>query len=558
MKTTLQYDHYFDYAEMKEGLLLLQKQHPSLMHLQEEALTHEGRSIFSVTISSGKDPALKPAFYMDACTHAGEVAGSMACMYFMDALLTNSHEEKIHKLLENNTVYIIPRISPDGTEEYLKTSSWVRSINHPYPKDQSDNHGLFTKDLDQDNRIGMMRIPSASGAWKKREDHPFLMRRRRPDDTEGEFFNIYQEGMMDAYDGAHISVARTLYGMDFNRNFPISWMPDAKQPGAGKYPLCETETKVMADFILAHRNICAVLTMHTSGGALLHPPGTHSENSADEEDMRMYKEIGSLADDVLKYPTCNLFDSYCVDPAHFDAGAFDDWCYLQNGIPAFTMEIWNIHEKAGCKPQWPVDRDKTEKQEAEEVEKIYAWLKNNASETITPWHPYDHPQFGMVELGGMDYKFSVQNPPKQFLQEELEKIFDFSFRYAKTLPHLVMEKPYITKAAEGIYRIEINLCNTGYMPTWLSNEAKALQEDRKIQISAEGCRIIEGTKEVDGLAGYFNINTFYSYGGNIMTVNHAPFVKKLSFLVEAKPGDHLTVTVSHERAGTVTSEVIID
>lgn len=558
MKTTLIYDHYYDYAEMKDGLLRLQEQYPSLMQMQEEAVTHEGRSIFSVTLSTGKDPEKKPAFYMDACTHAGEVAGSMACMYFIDVLLTNHEEIQIRNLLENNTIYVIPRISPDGTEEYLKTSSWVRSINHPYPKDQGDNHGLYTKDLDGDMRIGMMRIPSPSGAWKKREDHPFLMTRRRPDDTEGSFYNIYQEGMMDVYEGGHISVADNLYGMDFNRNFPVSWMPDAKQPGAGKYPLSEIETKVMADFILNHRNICAVLTMHTSGGALLHPPGTHSKNDADEEDMRMYEEIGALADDVLKYPTCNLFDSYCVDPAHFDAGAFDDWCYLNNSIPAFTMEIWNIHEKAGCKPQWPVDRDKSEKQEAEEIEMIYSWLNTNASETITPWHFFDHPQFGKVELGGIDYKFSVQNPPKQYLKEELEKIFDFSLRYAKTLPHLVFETPEVTKISDHIYRVEMNLCNIGYMPTWLTNEAKKLNENRKILISTEGCRVIEGTKEIEGLGGYFNIETFYGYGGNIMTVNHAPFVKKLSFLVEAKPGDHLTVTASHERAGMVTSEVIID
>ena len=123
MKTTLIYDHYYDYAEMKDGLLRLQEQYPSLMQMQEEAVTHEGRSIFSVTLSTGKDPEKKPAFYMDACTHAGEVAGSMACMYFIDVLLTNHEEIQIRNLLENNTIYVIPRISPDSTLRLISSST---------------------------------------------------------------------------------------------------------------------------------------------------------------------------------------------------------------------------------------------------------------------------------------------------------------------------------------------------------------------------------------------------------------------------------------------------
>ena len=43
-----------------------------------------------------------------------------------------------------------------------------------------------------------------------------------------------------------------------------------------------------------------------------------------------------------------------------------------------------------------------------------------------------------------------------------------------------------------------------------------------------------------------------------MTVNHAPFVKRLSFLVEGKSGDHLVITASNERAGTIKQEVTID
>jgi hypothetical protein len=315
---------------------------------------------------------------------------------------------------------------------------------------------------------------------------------------------------------------------------------------------------MMASFILSHNNVCAVLTMHTSGGALLHHPGTHSENNADEADMKMYKEIGALADDVLKYPTCNLFDSYCVDPAHFDAGAFDDWCYLNCGLPAFTMEIWNVHEKAGCDPQWPVNRNKTDADEAAENEKIIAWLQENAPETVIPWHAFSHPQLGEVEIGGIAYKFAAQNPPARFLEAELEKILDFSLKYAKVLPRMILKDITVKQEDEQVYRLETVIMNCGYLPTWLTNEARSLKLDRKIRIQLEGAEVISGPEETEGLGGFHNVETEYGYGGNIMTYNHEPAARRLTFIVRAAKGTSVKITASHDRGGICTKEVVID
>ncbi len=559
MKTRFSYDHYYDYAEMTGCLKELAEAYPGLMTLKEEAVTCEGRSVWSVTLSdkSGRPAEDKPAFYMDGNTHAGEISGSMACMRMIDHLLTNSDDPGIAGMLKGQTFYFIPRISPDGTDEYLHTANMVRSINRIYPADQSENKGLLAEDIDGNGKIVMMRVKSPSGVWKKLPGSDFMMTKREPDEKEGTFYNIYSEGMIRDFNGVNITMARPLFSMDFNRNFPISWMPDAKQPGAGEFPLSHIETKTMADFILRHRNICAVLTMHTSGGALLHPPGTHSEKNADPDDMRMYKEIGAMADRMLKYPTCNLFDSYCIDPKHFDAGAFDDWCYLTQGIPSFTMEIWNVDEKAGNPPKWPVRRDKTEKETEQECAKVFEWLKQNAPETVLPWKSFEHPQLGTVEIGGIDGKFATQNPPKKFLAEELEKILDFSMRFAAVLPDLRFSDVKVSRETEGVYRIETTLYNCGYLPTWLSNEAKSLKNDRVIHLSLEGAKVLSGPQQVKGLAGFHDIRTRYSYGNNIMTANHAPFEEKLVWLVQAETGEKIVLRAEHERAGKISAETVI-
>ena len=548
MKQTYRYDHYWHFDEMETFLKEMADQYPSLMKLETLAETKEGRAIYGVTLSEALRED-KPAFYMDGCTHAGEIAGSMACLYVIDTLLTSHEEEQIRNLLKNEVFYFIPRISPDGTEEYLNTGYSVRSINEVYPKDRKG--GLAAQDINGDNKILTMRQKEPYGAWKKLEGSDLLMKKREADDTEGDFYNVVSEGLLDEYDGVTLPIAPALYGMDYNRNFPVSWQPEGFQRGAGKTPLDHIETKTMADFIIDHKNICAVQTMHTSGGVLFNPPGTMPESKADQGDMKQYHEIGKLADHKLKYPMANLFDTFAEDEQHFDAGAFDDWCYLNQGIPALTIEVWDVQEKAGCENPWLKEGEPTEAEKQEELQKVEAWIRANAPEAIFDWTEFDHPQLGKVEIGGVDGKFTSQNPPAKFLAEELDKLLDFTLRFAKTVPSVHFGDVKVSKEAENVYRIDTSLYNSGYLSTWLTNRAKSLKADTPITLEASGCEVLSGDKEVNGLAGFTGVPSGYFYGGNIMTFAKNPAVAKLSWVVLGKEGDEVTLTARHDKTGTV-------
>ncbi|WP_075877010.1 M14 family metallopeptidase [Merdibacter massiliensis] len=557
MKTTFQYDHYYDYAELTACLQTLQETYPTIMKLESICVSEEGKNVWAVTLTDKTtgDAMDKPAYYMDGNHHAGEVTGSMACMHFIDAILTNHAEPSMAKLLAETTIYVIPKISPDGSDEYLHTANKLRSVNRPYPKAALDD-GLHAQDINEDGIIAMMRVKTPFGAWKKRDGDDFVMTKRLPDDQEGEFYNIYTEGTIVNFDGVNIKIGTEKWGLDFNRNYPFGWFIEARQPGAGKYPLSNPENKAVADFVIAHKNIGSVLTMHTTGGVLVYPPGTMPSKEASQEDMRMYKEIGVMATQEMHYPVVNIFDNFLQDTVNYSSGAFDDWCYHTQGIPAYTVELWNVKERAGCPQQWPIERDKSDAKKEEEFFKVTAWVKEHCPSGILPWTHCTHPQLGDVEIGGIDFKFTCQNCPPDYLLQEMEKTTAFALRHAKVLPKLIIDDVKVTQQSEDIFQIDAVIANKGYLPTYICEEAKKAQVNQPLEISLKNAEILTQSSTVEELAGFFNINTEYGYDG-IETGNNAPLMKKITWIVKGKKGQTVLLQVQSEKAGKVQKEIIL-
>ena len=62
--------------------------------------------------------------------------------------------------------------------------------------------------------------------------------------------------------------------------------------------------------------------------------------------------VGALGEEELGYKKMNIFDTFMKDQVNYSSGALDDWFYQNQGIPAYTMEFWNIAEKAGMPFDW--------------------------------------------------------------------------------------------------------------------------------------------------------------------------------------------------------------
>lgn len=558
MKTTFKYDHYFKYDEIKSNLEHFTKTYPNLCSVETICTTQKGRSVFAVTLSNG-DASKKPAYYIDGNTHAGEVTGSMAAMHTIDYLLTNyGTDEKITTILDRFAIYVIPRISPDGAEVYLSTPYSLRSVDRPYLTETQDK-GVYQEDIDGNGVIAMMRFKAPDGVWCIDENNPVGMKKRTPDMMDGEFYHVYTEGMIEG-DIDPLFPAKPLWGLDFNRNYPFGWFTENRQPGAGPYPLSNPENKAVVDFVIAHPNIGAVATHHTSGGIILYPPGTRPEKSAPKKDMKFFREIGEMGTEEMGYGLINIFDSFFEDQSEYSSGAFDDWCYQSRGIPAYTIELWDLETRAGCKPRWPADpTPRTLQDKVDDLGKVYNWIAQNYPEAIIEWKPFNHPQLGEIEIGGIDIKFTYQNCPKDYLLQEVEKTTRFTLRMACTLPRLEITKQ-VENIGEELYKIDVTVRNLGYLPTYLTDSLLDLQLDHALTVTLDGdMNIINGNKvtTIDKLEGYGCIPSSLGFYANITTQAYKPLKQTITYIVKAKPNTAITLTVQGAKTGTQQEEMTL-
>ncbi|MDO5120484.1 MAG: M14 family metallopeptidase [Erysipelotrichaceae bacterium] len=554
------YDHYFKYDEITTTLKQYAQEYPEYCRLSSIGTTPENREIWLIEIT---DPSTgtyedKPGFAVTANIHAGEVTGNCCAMYFLDTIFANLNEEPVASLLKKNTVYCIPRISPDGSELYLTTTTMLRSVPRYYPFEQP-MPGLQPEDLDGDGVIRQMRVKNPNGAFKINPDEPRMMIKRLPDDLEGDFYDVYSEGTILEYDpDEEITSAPALFGNDLNRNFPISWAPENRQRGAGSYALSNMEAASMAKFLEAHKNLCTVLHFHTMGGQYLYPPGYKSGKQAEQDDMQLYKAIGRMATEETGYVCWNVRDDYMGNRDGEILGLMDDFCYFAMGLINYTCETWDLDVRAGT-PHVSPRKDPTDEELIDQVAKRLKWIdEHNDGIGFKNWTKFDHPQLGEVEIGGFDYKNVIQNAPSKYIPQEVEKHTRFLLREMKTLPHLYFKNTKVTPLGGTHFKIETTIANSAYLPTYVTKEA--LKVGRAQEITAElcGASVTEGKakQKIGHLNGFWS-KAAYGWGLGGTTVKHAPAEKKLSWIVEGASGDTVTITCQCPRAGKAVETITL-
>ena len=562
MKSTYTYDRFYNYEEMTNILKDYEKSYPELFKLTSLATTKEGREIWLVEFTDLNTGNFceKPGYFLNGHIHAGEVTGTMCVMHFIDYMLTNIDDPSVKSLLANTTFYIIPRLSPDGAEYYLTNPGMLRSVNEMFPFSELQP-GVQPADLDGDGVIRKMLVPSPYGSWKKDKDDPRVIQRRRPNDIEGTFYNICVEGLIEDYDGFTIANAPPKFGIDLNRNFPLNWDTNNKQPGAGFHALDRIESRTLANFIVTHRNIVSTINFHTYSGVYLYPPASKSKKDANPFDMKLYERINKIVTETTGYKSVSIKDEFIGADKPKLSGSLDEFLYNGNGIFSYSIEAWDIWTRSGSELPFPDPFSKSDEQLEEFSRKIYKWADDNdIGSYIKEWTPFEHPQLGSVEIGGEDPKFFTQNPPPKFLTEEVERHTKFILQHALTMPKLVIRKVDIEPLGAGIYKVEAYVYNAGFMPTYGTKEYLNLNLAKEIEVELTGDSLsYESGKQlqkIGQLEGFSRASTSYSFFGIMSAAGEYP-EKKVTWVVKAKSGE-LKVTARSERAGMATATVRID
>ncbi len=557
----IRFDCFYRYDDLTAILQGWASEHSDLFRLESIGRSFEGREIWLCTVTNFETgpPDEKPALWIEASIHATELTGTVAATYLLNRLVTShGSDPRVTMALDTRVFYVVPRVNPDGAELALADDPrYPRSSARPYPwADQQD--GLVEHDVDGDGRILFMRIPDPNGTWKPAAEDARLMVPRDPFDTEdaGPFYRVLTEGTVQNWDGVTIKVAPPLWGLDMNRNFPMEWATEGKQRGAGPFPSSEPEIRAEMEAVVARPNITGSLHYHTFSGVHLRPYSAHPDDDFPTNDLRTYRLIGERGTELTGYPSVSVFHDFKYDLKDTISGAADDWMYDHRGVYAWTTEFWSPMRTAGITDyhliEWMRDHPLSDDL------KLLEWVDANltAGEGFIPWYPFDHPQFGPVELGGIDFLHYFGNPPPAFLVKEVAPHSDFALFHLLISPLLQFREVSATAVGDGAWRVRAVVENTGWLPTSVTEKAVERKVVRPLTLEIsfpEGATLASGEEKVEcgQLTGRALRRSLIWWGGDDATSDRA----KVEWVIEGPAGSEVTVTAKHERAGTVRQTV---
>lgn len=246
-------------------------------------------------------------------------------------------------VLDSMTVYIVPRLNPDGAAQNMNRLTMGHSGNSRTTDDDRDRMANEDgpDDLNGDGLITMMRrldppIEDPATHLADPEDARLNIK-PDPKDEQRASFTLWTEGVDDDDDG---QINEDGFGMvDLDANFMHRW-PE-HETHAGRYPLSEPESLALAKFVLSHDNIVMALTLGRHDNLINQPNSKDKDitgstpKAIDAEDAGLYKDAGELYTEATGFKTA---------PKEDIAGSFHAWLYAQRGIPSFAAVVWTRPE----------------------------------------------------------------------------------------------------------------------------------------------------------------------------------------------------------------------
>lgn len=516
---------YPNYDELTTTLEAWQAEFPQLLRVESAGKSYEGRDVWLVELTdTSTGPADdKPTMWLDANTHATELAGTPVCLLVLRTLAERfaAGEPAIVELLGRVAFVAIPRVNPDGAEHVLSTGVGIRSGTRSWP-DKPAAPGWVPSDMDGDGRVLQMRVKSPGGLWKEYADDPRMLvpRELQDTDTDGPFFHLYGEGKFEGdFDPDKLEVPPLRQGMDFNRNYPYGWRPEWVQKGAGEFPLSESETHAHVRAITSRPRISAALSYHTFCGALLRPFSDKPDTEMDPVDLNVFKAVGKRGTEITGYPCISVFHDFRYSDTDCISGAFDDWAYNHQGLLAYTVEIWNLAKQAG------VDAEKFAEfffkggRTSEQTAQIIEWCDNNAPEAFVDWYDFDHPQLGTVQIGGWSRLYGWRNPPEGYLADECARNAEYAIELARGLPRMSWVRLSAQAHGGGLYRIEAVVENIGFLPTCGTELGRKFVREVSAELHIDGeVELKQGDQRQD--LGHLD---------GISSLVHRPFVDSIHY-----------------------------
>jgi hypothetical protein len=220
-------DRYLNHGDLTTALRGLADQHRNLASLEALTRTDAGREVWLLTLGSRSGRALdeRPALLLVANLEGNHLIGSNAALETARHLLTGyGQDEEVTRLLEERTVYILPRMNPDGAELVWSMAGYELPYKpHPSAPDAGGmNVRERGRDLNGDGLVTLMRVRHPEGTLMPDPDESRLLREADRTRAERGMYRVFVEGIdtlnVDAY------VPHGTDGVNLNRNFPHEYL----------------------------------------------------------------------------------------------------------------------------------------------------------------------------------------------------------------------------------------------------------------------------------------------------------------------------------------------
>ncbi len=552
------FDRFLRYDEMVAWLEAKAKKYPSLLTLESYGTSYKGRPLVLATITNSSTGAAdtKPAHWIDANIHATEVTGGVAALFVIHYLLENSTSDRhVIEALATRTFYIAPRVNPDGVEDALQDSPlFHRSSVRPWPwRDGFRWPGLHVQDIDGDGTVRTMRLVDPDGAWIEHPTEPRVMIPVGPLGAEPGVtrYRLLDEGLIENFDGFTVPMPRDPAGLDLNRNFPAGW--GTQVLGSGDHPMSEPEVDALVRAVSARKNVCGYNAFHTSGGFLLRPSSTRADSTLPPFDLWAFNELAKVGTELTTYPSHSVYEDLTWDKSDTMSGAGDDWAYEHLGVFGWTTEFWDaIYHATG--DHSPTDIWYVGPTPAQELA-VCRWSDTHAPGSYSPWKKFDHPQLGSIEIGGADWFHLWTNAPSKMLRQEVAPHAKFAVYQALASPRIEIKLIEMQHRGDGMWSVRVGIANTGWLSTQVTSWADKHQIVLPLIASISGATVVEGSTraklgQLDGRVR-FRVSGDAKSDGTPDRVTH-------TWLVSGRPGDVVTVTAQHQRAGTTSASVVLE
>ncbi|MCU0914157.1 MAG: M14 family metallopeptidase [Planctomycetes bacterium] len=477
----------------------LARREPNVVRVRELAESREKRRAWLVEVGLGSDTdrPTRPALLVVAGIEGNDLAGPFTAVAWLERLTAQARTDPpVAEMLKKTTIYAVPCLNPDALERFF-ASPRVQLSGNNMPRD--DDHDGFVdedpgEDLNGDGAITQMRVEDREGEYIPDPNESRLLVKADPLQGERGAWKLLPEGIDNDRDKHWNEDGPG--GANFNRSFPYNYRYFA--PEVGLHPVGDDETRALADFIVSHPNIGIVLTYGAADNlrgtpkAAKSPGRSKPMEAVDERDMGYFEVMGKLYRKVIG------LDKEMETVS--EPGTFSDWMYFHRGRLSLAVRPWDAAlARALAKPKKTEDGKRTTEDEEEkpaagsssdpndakgdrksarkeqekrgaEQRQDLAWFDRHAPEAFVPWQTIEHPDFPgrRVEVGG--YRpFAQTNPPAALLAGIATQQGDFLTELARRLPRIGIGKVECHLLAESIYEIEIQVVNSGFLPTALAH-----------------------------------------------------------------------------------------